>query len=197
MKSADSPHGIVVIGASWGGVIAIRKILGCLSKDFPLPIAIVQHRLKSSENILARILGASCLMPLREPDDKEPLQNGHVYLAPGGYHMLLENAHISLSVDDPVHYSRPSIDVLFESAADAYQDRSIGVLLTGANRDGASGLRRIEDMGGRIIIQDPATAESPCMPTAGIEQTLQPFIVALDQIGPFLAAVGRDFLPRS
>ncbi len=177
---------VVVIGTSAGGLRALEKILGALPSTYPLPIVVVQHRSKESE-AFATVMRTMVELPVHEAEDKEPLVAPGVYLAPPDYHLLLEPGRLALSTDDPVSYSRPSIDVLFESAADAYGPDVVGVLLTGANHDGARGLVRIRAAGGHTIVQDPSTAESPEMPAAGIASGAANRILPLDAIsGDFL-----------
>ena len=179
-----APYELVVIGSSWGGVAALERILDRLPRDFPLPIAIAQHRSPTSR--LRRIGGRV----LKEVEDKDPIEPGGVYLAPADYHLLVEPGSLALSTEGPVQHSRPSIDVMFESAADAYGDRLIGVILTGLNRDGADGFVRIHRLGGLTIAQDPATAERPSMPEAAIATGAVDRIVPLEGIGPLLAKLG-------
>lgn len=157
---------IAVIGASWGGLAALSELIAALPRNFPVPLAIVQHRSRHSDNLLVTLL--QDITPLRVVDveDKEPLEPGNVYIAPANYHMMVEKGYFSLTTDPLVRFSRPSIDVTFISAADAYRDATLGVVLTGANDDGSLGLRHIVDRGGRAIIQEPSTAESPTMPQA-------------------------------
>ena len=168
--NADLPRGkyrIAVIGTSLGGLTALEILLGELPADFPLPIVVVQHRDVRSVT-LAQILQRGSRLRVREPGDKEAIRPGVVYLAPPDYHLLLEPDGFALSTDGPVCYARPSIDVLFESAADAFGKGAIGVILTGASSDGASGAAAIDRRGGTLIVQDPHTAESSAMPRAAI-----------------------------
>ena len=174
--------GIIVVGASAGGLRALEMVLGGLPRGFPVPIVAVQHRSRESSDAYADILGRSVKLPVREIDDDDALRAPGVYLAPPDYHVLIEPGRMVLSVDDPVSYSRPSIDVLFESAADVYGAKVLGVLLTGANHDGAQGLSRIKQAGGYAIVQDPRTAESPEMPAAGIAAAPVDQVLALEDI---------------
>src|SRR5512141_811315 len=157
---------IIVIGASWGGLAALSRIVGGLPADFEVPIAVVQHRSRHGDQLLASLLQDKTSLKVVEVEDKDVLLPGGVYVAPANYHMLVERGHLSLTTDPLERFSRPSIDVTFLSAADTYPRSSIGVILTGANDDGARGLRHIVDRGGRAVVQDPATAESPVMPRA-------------------------------
>lgn len=166
MTEPRSPE-IVVIGTSAGGLRALEMLLGALPADFKVPIVAVQHRSRESE-AFAVVIQSMVKLPVTEAEDKEPIAAPGVYLAPPDYHLLLEPGALALSTDEPVSFSRPSIDVLFESAADAYGSHVIGVLLTGANQDGARGLAKIRAAGGIALVQDPRTAESPEMPSAAI-----------------------------
>ncbi|MDT4897362.1 MAG: two-component system, chemotaxis family, protein-glutamate methylesterase/glutaminase [Acidobacteriota bacterium] len=177
---------IVVIGASYGGLSALQMLLADLSPEFPLPLVIVQHRRKDADDGLCEYLRKRSRLPLIEPNDKEKLEPGHVYLAPRDYHLLIEKSIFALSTESPVAFARPSIDVLFESAAAIYHERVIGVILTGANSDGARGLAKIKAFGGLTVVQDPKSAESPAMPEAAIQMTAVDCILPLPQIAPFL-----------
>ena len=182
----------VVIGASAGGVEATSALLGALPKSFGAAVAVVIHLPPSNENLLVRVLQPRCALPLREACDKEPMSPGTVCVAPAGYHLLVEPERtFALSLDEPVHYSRPSIDVLFESAAHAYRDRLLGIVLTGANADGAEGLRIVRELGGTGWVQDPKTAESPEMPHAAIAATRVDRILPPERIGPLLVELCR------
>jgi two-component system, chemotaxis family, protein-glutamate methylesterase/glutaminase len=177
---------MVVIGASYGGLSALQILLPDLSPEFSLPVVIVQHRKKDGDDGLCEYLRKRCRLPLIEPNDKEKVEPGCVYLAPRDYHLLVEKSIFALSTESPVAYARPSIDVLFESAADVYQQRLIGVILTGANRDGAQGLARIKSLGGLTVVQDPRSAESPTMPEAAISATPVDKILPLPGIASYL-----------
>lgn len=161
-------YAIVVIGASTGGLRALQVLLSGLPEDFPLPVVIVQHRGKDTEIGLCEFLGRSCSLPVTEPEDKDALLGGHVYLAPRDYHLLLENGSIALSTEPPVGFARPSIDVLFETAAEEYKEQAIGVILTGANRDGARGLAGIQSQGGVTVVEDPVSAICRELPDAAL-----------------------------
>ncbi|MCC5617444.1 chemotaxis protein CheB [Nostoc sp. CHAB 5836] len=173
---------IVVIGTSLGGLSALKIILGKLPAEFVVPIAIVQHRHKESNDTLQKLLQKSTLLPIREVEDKDEILPGHIYLAPADYHLLVELGHFALSTDEPVSYARPSIDVLFESAADIYTEQVIGVILTGANQDGMQGLKKIKARGGTTIVQEPATAKSNIMPQAAISAVTVDWILTLSDI---------------
>jgi len=173
---------LIVVGASAGGLRALEKVLGALPRGFPVPIVAVQHRARESGDTFAEVLGKASALPVHEVEDDDQLRAPGVYLAPPDYHVLIEPGRVALSVDDPVSYSRPSIDVLFESAADAYGASVCAVLLTGANADGAKGLVRIKQAGGYAIVQDPHTAESPEMPAAGIATAAVDVVLPLEEI---------------
>ena len=180
-------YDLIVIGASWGGLHAVGEILSGLPAETDAAVVVAQHRKGDTvEGGLAALLQHRAHLPVHEADDKTPIEPGKVYLAPPDYHLLVQPGYFSLSTDERVHFARPSIDVLFESAADAYRERVIGAILTGANADGASGLARIKDVGGVAIVQDPHTAERSEMPGAAIAATVADAILPLDQIGPFL-----------
>ena len=183
---------IVVIGTSTGGLKALQTLLPGLPAEFALPIVIAQHRSKDLESGLCEYLSEISSLPVSEPDDKEELRGGHVYLAPRDYHLLIENRSFALSTAESVRFARPSIDVLFESAADAFQTGAIGVILTGANRDGARGLATIRSRGGFTIVEDPASAAAREMPDAAIAQATPDKILALDQIAPCLITLSES-----
>lgn len=182
---------LVVIGCSLGGMNALTTIFGELPETFPVPIAVVQHRYRTSNASLPAHFRRHTRLNVVDADDKQWIRPGCIYLAPANYHLLVENGELSLSVDEPVAFSRPSIDVLFESAADAYREAVVGVILTGANADGARGVARIKENGGFVLVQDPDTAEAPDMPRAAIASTTVDRILPLDRIGPFLVELCR------
>ncbi|MBE9012514.1 chemotaxis protein CheB [Pseudanabaenaceae cyanobacterium LEGE 13415] len=177
---------IVVVGTSLGGLSALRIMLQALPGSFQLAIAIVQHRDRNSGEALSRTLQQESRLPILDVEDKQPIRPGYVYLAPADYHLLVEPEQFSLSVDPPVSFAKPSIDVLFESAAEVYQSSTIGVVLTGANHDGAEGLAKIKARGGFTIVQDPRTAECPSMPEAAISKSVVDRVLPLEQISPLL-----------
>ena len=179
-------YDLVVIGCSLGGMHALEIILRTLPGKFPVPIAVVQHRHRASNEGLPAFLRRDADLKVCDAEDKQPIRKGSVYLAPANYHLLVERGSFHLSVDDAVAYSRPSIDVLFESAADAYGKALVGVVLTGANDDGARGAERIKKRGGFVVVQDPAEAEAPQMPQAAINRARVDRILPVDRIGPFL-----------
>lgn len=176
-----------MIGASWGGLRAVGDLLGSLPERLELAFAVAQHRgTDARRGGLEQLLQLRTPYPVREVGDKEPIEPGHVYVAPPDYHVLVERGYFTLSVDDRVNYARPSIDVLFESASDAYRERLIGIVLTGANEDGAAGLALIRRRGGVAIVQDPREAEAPTMPTAALSATGADAVLPLGEMGHFL-----------
>jgi two-component system chemotaxis response regulator CheB len=181
------PYELIVIGASSGGLGALERLLVALPEGFRTPIALAQHRsVDSRSEALAEMLGRHAGVDACDVEDKQPLEPGKLYVAPPDYHLLVEHGSFALSVDEAVQYSRPSIDVLFDSAADVYGDRLIGVVLTGANADGAYGLGRVKRRGGATIVEDPATAERPEMPEAAIATGAADHVLPLDAIAPKL-----------
>ncbi len=184
---------LVAVGASWGGLHAIETVLRCLPADFAPAVVIAQHRQDDGrDGALEQLLDGRCALDVCEAEDKQALLPGVVVVAPAGYHLLVEPGSLSLSVDAPLHFSRPSIDVLLGSAADAYGARAAGVVLTGANADGAVGLARIAARGGVTIVQDPATAERREMPEAAIWSTPEARVLELAQVGPALVALAAS-----
>jgi two-component system chemotaxis response regulator CheB len=178
---------LVVVGVSAGGLEALSAVIPSLPGDFPLPVVVVQHRRADSNDYLAASLDERSPLPVKEADDKEPLRPGTVYLAPADHHILIEEGGtLALSLDERVSHSRPSIDVLFDSAADVYEKQVIGVVMTGANSDGSQGLKHIKQCGGLAVVQDPDTAETDCMPREAIKATRVDQVLALDEIAPFL-----------
>lgn len=159
----------VVIGASAGGVQALSQILPALPGDFPVPILVVVHVPPRRDNALVQLLDAKCALQVKEAEDKEMAIGGTVYFAPADYHLLVEaGGTLALSAEEPVNHSRPAIDVLFESAADAYGADLTGIVLTGANHDGADGLKAIGAAGGIALVEEPVTAEVSTMPAAAL-----------------------------
>jgi len=178
----NARYDLVVVGTSTGGLHALTRLLSALPRNYRLPIVIVQHRSKDSDERLSGLLRAASLLPVREPEDKEPLESPGVYLGPPDYHLLVEPASLALSTEEAVAYSRPSIDVLFESAAYSHGSGVIGVLLTGANQDGTRGLQEIKLRGGYVIVQDPESAESGFMPQHAVKNVLADRVLGLEQI---------------
>jgi two-component system, chemotaxis family, protein-glutamate methylesterase/glutaminase len=187
MISLQNRIDAVVIGASAGGVQALSEILPALPASFRPALLIVLHLPRERPSLLVRIYEKRCALPVREADDKEPVEPGTVYFAPPDYHMLVEKSRqIALSTDEPVHFSRPSIDVLFESAADVYGDRLLGIILTGANADGAAGLHAIHLAGGVTVVQQPDSAMVPLMIVSALQRNPADFVLPLAAIAELL-----------
>lgn len=186
----------VVIGASAGGVQAFLTLFSGLPADFRLPIVVVLHLPEDRDSKLAEIFQHRLPIPVREAADKESIAPGTLYFAGPGYHLSVEmDRTFSLSGEEPVHYSRPSIDVLMESAADAYGARLAGILLTGANTDGAAGLAKIGEQGGLTVVQDPAESQAPTMPEAAIRKRQPDLILTLDGIRSLLLKLDKSSCP--
>lgn len=183
---------MIAMGASLGGLQAFEKLLSQFPKDFRVPLTIVQHRHKTSAQQVAQFLQPSCSLPVVEVEDKMEILPGQIYIAPADYHLLVETSsvgekcHFSLSTEAVISYARPSIDVLFESVAAVFSHQAIGLILTGANADGAKGLALMKAMGGTAIVQEPATADCPVMPKAAIAATPVDWILPLGEIVPCL-----------
>lgn len=185
--------GVVVIGVSAGGFHALHTVLASLPGDLWLPIAVVQHQHPEADDYLVRSLNEKCNLGIKYPENGEAPRAGMVYVAPPDCHLrFTDGPCLMLSDDPPVRHSRPSIDVLFLSAAAVYGAAAIGVVLTGANHDGAEGLREIKARGGLGIVQDPATAQADAMPKAAIAATEIDHIIRLDQIGPVLWDIASE-----
>ena len=183
-----TPVKAVVMGASWGGLNAYSSVLASLPEGFPAAIMLVQHQNASTENRLAWLLARYSRLPVVAPEDKERIRPGHVYVAPPGYHMLVDaDETIALSMYRAVHFSRPSIDELFFSAGHVYGKNVIGVILTGANEDGSEGLDYIRRRGGLTLAQSPQSSEAPAMPEAAITKGSVREVLDLERIGPYLA----------
>jgi two-component system chemotaxis response regulator CheB len=179
LKFGSARIDAIVIGGSAGSVAALGDLLPGLPAAFP-PVLIVVHVLPTSTTSLAAVFAHRCAIHVVEAEPGAPVERGHVYFAPADYHLLVEpSRRCALSIEPPLHFSRPSIDVLFESAADVYGARLVGVVLTGASADGALGLRAIADRGGRAIVQDPATAEAAVMPASALAAVPEASVVAL------------------
>lgn len=177
----------IVIGGSAGSFQVITKILNSLPKNFPLPVLLCLHRLKHVRSGFVEALSIKSKIPIVEPYDKETIKSGKAYLAPSNYHMYVElNKRIALSTEAPVNHSRPSIDLTFETAAQAYRDKIIGIILSGANRDGANGLRKLKQLGGLAIVQDPNECQVKTMTEASLKLTPVDHIFTTQQIVNFL-----------
>jgi two-component system, chemotaxis family, protein-glutamate methylesterase/glutaminase len=194
----ETRYKAVAIGASAGGLRALSTLLSSLPSGFRLPAFVVQHIDPSSETLLVSLLNSKCAIPIKEAEDKEEIVGGTVYIAPPNYHLLVERDHrLELSVDEKENYSRPSIDVLFESASETYREGLIGVILTGSSEDGAKGLAVIKLNGGCGVVQEPTTAEYRIMPESAIQKTKVDHVLDLEEIADFLircssAEAGRD-----
>ena len=181
----------VVIGASAGAVQALLTILPALPPSYPLPVLVVVHVPPDRSNVLVPLFQSKCQVPVKEAEDKEPLVGGVIYFAPSDYHLLVEeDGAIALSSDEIVNYSRPSIDVLFESAADAYGSALTGIILTGANHDGAAGLKAVMEAGGVAIVEDPVGAYAPTMPYAALDACPAARTMNLDAVASYLSSLG-------
>jgi two-component system chemotaxis response regulator CheB len=178
----NARYTLVVVGTSTGGLHALTRLLSTLPGTFRLPILIVQHRSKDSDERLSGLLRVASQIPVSEAEDKEPLRGPGVYLCPPDYHLLVEADSLALSTEEPVAYSRPSIDVLFESAAYSHGNAVIAVLLTGANQDGTRGLQAVKQRGGYVIVQDPSSAESGFMPRHAVQHVVADRVLDLEQI---------------
>ena len=188
----DRDFQIVVIGASAGGLHALSVLLEKLPSDYLLPIIVVQHRSKDQRELLEEVLQSKCRLFVKQADEKESICTGYVYIAPPDYHLLVEQSKtFSLTSDKHVKYSRPSIDLLFETAADVYNEKLIGIILTGANNDGSEGLLHVKNRGGLTIVQDPATAEFPYMPDASIRLGAAHWITSLEEIATYLYSINE------
>lgn len=182
--------GLIAIGTSLGGLNALLSVVRQLPRELPVPIVVVQHRGVSQDTGLVDLLQQNTALTVVEAEDKTPLKPGVLFVAPPDYHLLVEDREsLALSTEAPVRAARPSIDVLFESAADAYGEALVGVLLTGASADGAAGLARIKQRGGCAIVQDPASAECATMPSAGIAATAVDYVLPLERIGEHLLSL--------
>lgn len=185
-------YSIVAIGSSWGGLAAMSTLLGGLPGDFSLPIVVVQHRSSDSDRLLAELLQDTTDLTVSEVEDKDPLTAGTVHIAPANYHVLIDDGMLSLTLEEPVRFSRPSIDVMFTSAADAYGSGAIGVVLTGANEDGAHGLSYIVKRGGRGLVQDPRSAEIAVMPQAALKAVPSAEVLPLERLAPRLIVLSHE-----
>ncbi len=183
----------VIIGASAGGTRVLRQIIAGIERNYPLPLVLVQHLHPDDDDLLVDNLQRELVIPVVSILDKMPLQPGRLHVAPADYHLLMEQGgKLALSIDEPVHWSRPSIDLFFKSAARAMGDRLCAILLTGANADGADGLRQVHDHGGRTLVQDPDSAEFPVMPRAAIERGGAQWVLPPRLIASTLHNLGRE-----
>jgi len=186
----------VVIGASAGGIEALTALLPALPAGLGAPVFIVLHLPRDRPSVLAEIFTRRCAVPVREAQDKEAVVPGTVYFAPNNYHLLVDKGpQLALSADDPVHHSRPSIDVLFESAAEIYRERLLGIILSGANEDGACGLAAIHDAGGVTIVQSPQSARAPHMVLSALRLRPADAVLPLDEIAAMLRTLDAGAVP--
>jgi len=178
---------LIVVGASWGGLDAVGRLLADIRDDIDQPIVIAQHRHRNAKPTgLAELLHLRIKRPVQDVDDKMPIEPRNVYLAPPDYHLLVERGSFALSIDERVQYARPSVDVLFESAAFSYGPGLIGIILTGANEDGAAGLATVKERGGVAIVQEPTGAARRTMPDAAIAATVADAVLPLEEMAQFL-----------
>jgi two-component system chemotaxis response regulator CheB len=192
---ASEPPALLVVGGSWGGFEAAAELLARVAAPAPVPVLLVLHRAPQSDGqLLGRQLSRACGHPVRELDEKEPLVAGTVHLAPPDYHVLVEDRGVSLSVEGPVNFSRPSVDLAFETAAREYGAGVLAVLLTGVGQDGAEGIAAVKRAGGRTYVQDPASCARPDMPRAalatGLVDLSAPVATLGDRVQELLAAEG-------
>jgi two-component system chemotaxis response regulator CheB len=188
---------LICVGASWGGLDAVGRLLADLPAEVDLPVVVAQHRHATSPpGGLADLLRLRIRRPVQDVEDKMPIERGNVYLAPPDYHLLVQRDSFALSTDDRVQFARPSIDVLFESAAYTYGPGVIGIILTGANEDGAAGLARIKERGGVAIVQDPEGATRRAMPDAAIAVTDTDAVLPLEEIASFLYGLCAKVTPQ-
>lgn len=185
-----APIDAVVIGASAGGVEALSILLPAIPSDYRGAVLVVLHLPRERPSLLVNIFGPKCALPVREAEDKETVTPGTIYFAPPDYHLLVDRGpQLALSMDDPVNYSRPSIDVLFESAADVYSTRLLGIILTGASHDGAAGLEAVSRAGGMTCVQDPSTAHASLMIESALQRVRAQHILGLRGLAELLGTV--------
>jgi two-component system chemotaxis response regulator CheB len=180
---------LIVIGTSMGGLTALEEVLSRLPENFQTPVVVVLHRSVDSTGGLVQLLRRHSRVRVKEPLDKEPILPGHVYIAPPDYHLMVDESSFALSTDAPELYARPSIDVLFETAAEAYGAGVVAVVMTGASSDGARGAAKVKAAGGMVIVQNPQTAESPLMPQAALRATATDRVLDLAEIGSCLSDI--------
>jgi len=185
---------VVLIGGSAGSFQVVTKILSKLPANFPIPVVLALHRLKHVRTGFVEALSIKSVLPVSEPIDKEPLKPGRIYLAPANYHLYIELAgKFALSTEEPVNHSRPAIDLTFITGAYNYKEKALGIILSGANKDGALGLKKVKDWGGTTIVQDPSEVQMPTMPTAAIEKTGKvDYILKTEEIIKFLNSLQSD-----
>ncbi len=199
MLSSAHRHEIhaVVIGASAGGVQALTALLPALPRDTRAAVCVVVHLPRDRPSLLVEVFSLKCALEVREAQDKEPVAPGTIYFAPPDYHLLVDTGpQLALSADDLVNHSRPSIDVLFDSAAEIYREHLLGIILTGANEDGAAGLAAVHDAGGLTVVQEPGTAQSSMMILSALERRRHNLVLSLEEIADLLSELGSSREPR-
>lgn len=190
MSAPAGTYPLIAVGCSWGGLRALSILLTGLPDDLEAGMVIVQHR-RPGPSDMAKLLADHTSWDVCEADDKEAVSRGRVFLAPPGYHLLMDGDRFALSTEGPVQYSRPSIDVFFDSVAGSFAERAIGVVLTGANDDGAAGLAEIVRRGGRAVVQDPVTAAKRPMPDAALRAVPDAQVVTIEEMAPLLREMVR------
>lgn len=186
----------IVIGGSAGSIEALGVLMPALVAGAAVPVVVVVHLRPSEPTMLPLVLARRCALPVRIPDDKQPCSAGVVWLAPPDFHLLVElDRSFALSLDEPVHFSRPAIDSLFMSAADAWGPSLVAIVLSGANRDGADGARAVRERGGLVVVEDPATVEFPVMPAAAIAAADPQIVAARPAIAALLAEMTAGGAP--
>ncbi len=191
MNNTAPPHRLIIIGGSAGSFQTVVKLLSVLPKDFPLPVLLCLHRMRSIRHGFADALSIKSSKPVVEPDDKQVIDTKHIFLAPANYHILVENGIFSLSTEELCNNSRPAIDVAFESAAESYGRNLIAILLSGANRDGAKGMAAVKRHGGLCIVQDPTESLISTMPNAALQATVVDKVLTSDQIVDFVLKLAK------
>ena len=187
---ADRDIEAIVVGASAGGVEALSEILPALRRDARVSVFVVLHQPRERSSLLLDIFRPKCALPVSEPDDKEAVQRGRIYFAPADYHLMIEaGPNMALSIDSLVNYSRPSIDILFETAAEVYGRRLLAIVLSGGNEDGAQGAAVVKDAGGMVIVQDPETAKVSAMPKFALDRVDVDLVLSLPQIAELLSTL--------
>jgi len=181
----------IVIGASSGGIEALSVLLPAFRSDLQGTVFVVVHLPRQRPSLLVDVVSHRCALRVREAQDKEPIERGTLYVAPPDYHLLIDKGpQIALSIDEPINFSRPSIDALFESAADVYGDRLLGIILSGANEDGAGGLAAVRRRGGAAFVQDPTEAGCPIMIAAALKRTPDAQVLNLEKMRQRMAQLG-------
>ena len=194
-RPPSAGYDAIVVGGSSGGIDALLYMLPALPATLRAAVLVVMHLPRDRPSLLTEIFRHRCGLPLKEAHDKDAIAPGTVYFAPPDYHLLVDaGPRLALSVDAPLHFSRPSIDVLFESAADQYGERLVGILLSGANEDGARGLEAIAAAGGLVVVQDPASAPMPTMPQAALARVAVPHVLPPAGIADLLAHLHENCL---